>query len=188
MTHLRKIMLEELRRRNYAQSTIDCYLRTVEHFSRHFNRSPDQLGPEHIREYRAAFVHEVEVGVEHGEPATGGTALLLCSGSKTRLERWRNALPEEGCPPAADPQSGKVARLIDAAESSFYRVLLMTLYATGARRQVAHLKISDINSQRMVVHIPRRSRTEEEINTKLFALRAGGKISFADRPSSVALS
>jgi site-specific recombinase XerD len=51
VTHLRKIMLEELRRRNYAQSTIDCYLRTVEHFSRHFNRSPDQLGPEHIREY-----------------------------------------------------------------------------------------------------------------------------------------
>ena len=30
----------------------------------------------------------------------------------------------------------------------------MTLYATGARRaEVAHLKISDIDSQRMVIHI-----------------------------------
>ena len=46
MTHLRQIMLEELRRRNYAESTIHAYIHTVEHFSRHFHRSPDQLGPE----------------------------------------------------------------------------------------------------------------------------------------------
>jgi site-specific recombinase XerD len=48
----------------------------------------------------------------------------------------------------------EVARLIDAAEFPFHRILLMTLYATGARRaEVAHLKISDIDSQRMVIHI-----------------------------------
>ena len=55
MTHLRQIMLEELRRRNYAESTIHAYIYTVEHFSRHFHRSPDQLGPEHIRRYQAMF-------------------------------------------------------------------------------------------------------------------------------------
>jgi integrase len=48
----------------------------------------------------------------------------------------------------------EVARLIDAAEVPFHRILLMTLYATGARRaEVADLKISDIDSQRMVIHI-----------------------------------
>ena len=55
MTRLRQIMLEELRRRNYAESTIHAYIHTVEHFSRHFHRSPDQLGPEHIRQYQAAL-------------------------------------------------------------------------------------------------------------------------------------
>jgi integrase/recombinase XerD len=50
VTHLRQIMLEELRRRNYAESTIDTYIHTVEHFSRYFHRPPDQLGPEHIRQ------------------------------------------------------------------------------------------------------------------------------------------
>ena len=55
MTHLRQIMLEELRRRNYAESTIYIYIHTVEHFSRRFHCSPDQSGPEHIRQYQAAL-------------------------------------------------------------------------------------------------------------------------------------
>ncbi len=50
--------------------------------------------------------------------------------------------------------SEEVAQLIDSALTPFHRILLMTLYATGARRaEVAHLKISDIDSQRMVIHI-----------------------------------
>jgi integrase/recombinase XerD len=36
MTHLRKMMLEELERRNHAQTIIDCYLRAVSEFSLHF--------------------------------------------------------------------------------------------------------------------------------------------------------
>ncbi len=48
----------------------------------------------------------------------------------------------------------EVARLIDATETPFQRILVMTLYATGARRaEVARLKVEDIDSQRMVVHI-----------------------------------
>jgi hypothetical protein len=35
VTHLRQIMLEELKRRNYAESTIRIYIHTVEHFSRY---------------------------------------------------------------------------------------------------------------------------------------------------------
>src|SRR5260370_33577024 len=49
------MMLEELQRRNYAETTIDCYLRALEDFSRYFNCSPDRLGPRHIREYQAAL-------------------------------------------------------------------------------------------------------------------------------------
>jgi integrase/recombinase XerD len=53
VTQLRKMMLEELQRRNYSENTTRCYIRTVEDFSRRFNCSPDRLGPRHIREYQA---------------------------------------------------------------------------------------------------------------------------------------
>ena len=52
MTHLCKIMLEELERRNYAQATLDATSAVAE-FSLHFHRPPNQLGPEHIRQYQA---------------------------------------------------------------------------------------------------------------------------------------
>jgi len=45
VTHLRKIMLEELQRRNYAQHTTRSYIRTVEDFARHFQLLPGSLRP-----------------------------------------------------------------------------------------------------------------------------------------------
>ena len=53
MTHLRKMMLEELERRNYSGTTKECYIRAVEEFARYFNRGPEKLGPEHIRQFQA---------------------------------------------------------------------------------------------------------------------------------------
>ena len=53
MTHLRKMMLEELQRRHYSESTTRRYIRFIERFAKHFHCSPDRLGPQHIREYQA---------------------------------------------------------------------------------------------------------------------------------------
>ena len=50
MTHLRKMMLEELQRRNYAQSTVEAYTRALRDFAKYFQQPPDQLGPEQTGE------------------------------------------------------------------------------------------------------------------------------------------
>ena len=53
MTSLRKMMLEELERRNYSEGTTRHYLRFVERFAQHFGTPPDKLGPDHLRPYQA---------------------------------------------------------------------------------------------------------------------------------------
>jgi len=52
MTALRQRMLEDLRIRNCAPTTITCYIRAVAEFARYFNKPPDQLGSEEIRSWQ----------------------------------------------------------------------------------------------------------------------------------------
>jgi site-specific recombinase XerD len=48
----------------------------------------------------------------------------------------------------------EVALLIDSASNLFHQTILMTLYSTGTRRaELCRLKTTDIDSQRMIVHI-----------------------------------
>ncbi len=154
MTRLRKMMLEELQRRNYAETTTRHYIRTVEDFARRFNRPPDRLGPRHIREYQAELFQKRKLSpnsvIRH-------LAALRFFYVKTLKRSW--SIAETPYPkwvfrlPTILSQE-EVAQLIDAALTSYHRTLLMTLYATGARRaELTHLKVSDIDSQRMVIRI-----------------------------------
>ena len=52
MTPLRQRMLEDMQLRNYSPLTMDCYLRCVADFARHFGASPAHLGPEQVRTYQ----------------------------------------------------------------------------------------------------------------------------------------
>jgi integrase/recombinase XerD len=154
VTHLRKMMLEDLQRRNYSQDTIRSYIRTVEDFAQRFNRPPDRLGPRHIREYQAELFQKLKLS-----PGTVTTRLaaLRFFYIKTLRKAWNIAdtpYPKKRhrIPSILSPE--EVAELIDAARTPYQRILLMMLYATGVRRtELAKIKVSDIDSRRMVIHI-----------------------------------
>ena len=154
MTHLRKMMLEELQRRNYSENTTRYYIRAVEDFARRFNRPPDRLGLRHIREYQAELFQKQKLS-----PGTVNNRLaaLRFFYIKTLKRAWSIAETPYPKRPFQLPSilsQEEVARLIDAALTPYHRTLLMTLYATGARNaELTHLKVSDIDSQRMVIHI-----------------------------------
>src|SRR5208282_891170 len=154
MTRLRQMMLEELERRNYAQTTIKDYIRAVKDFAKYFHRSPDRLGPQHIREHQAYLFRRRKLSPSS---VTQRLAALRFFFIKTLRRSWSVAetpYPKKVQHLPSILSQEEVAQLINAAPTPFYRILLMTLYATGARRnELAHLKVSDIDSQRMVVHI-----------------------------------
>jgi len=154
MTHLRKMMLEELERRNYAQSTIHSYLRAVAEFSLHFRHPPNQLGPDHIRQYQAHLFGQRKLAPS---TVTQRLAALRFFYIKTLRKPW--SVTETPYPKKVQRlpiilSTEEVAQLIDSARTAFHRILLMTLYATGVRRaELARLKITDIDSRRMIIHI-----------------------------------
>ena len=58
MTHLRQRMQEDLRLRNFSERTVRHYTHTVAEFAKHFHKSPDQLGPEHVRTFLLFLLNE----------------------------------------------------------------------------------------------------------------------------------
>src|SRR5260370_31866766 len=165
VTHLRKMMLEELQRRNYSQHTTRYYIRTVEDFARRFNLPPDRLGPRHIREYQAELFQKRKLSP--GSVANRLAALRFFY-IKTLKKAWSIAetpYPKKNHRLPAILSQEEVARLIDAAGTPFHRTLLMTLYATGLRcAELPHLKISDVDSKRMAIHVPRgKSRHDQRV-------------------------
>ena len=154
MTRLRKMMLEELQRRNYSQDTTRHYIRTVEDFARRFKCPPDRLGPRHIREYQAELFqkHKLSTGTVNNR-----LAALRFFYLKTLKKNWSIAETPYPKRPFHLPSilsQEEVTQLINAALTPYHRILLMTLYATGVRNaELTHLKVSDIDSQRMVIHI-----------------------------------
>jgi site-specific recombinase XerD len=147
-------MLEELERRNFSQSTTRTYIRAVEDFARYFQRPPDQLGTEHIREYQAHLFTKRKLAPN---TVTQRLAALRFFFIKTLRRPWSVAetpYPKKVFRLPAILSQEEVARLIDSAETPYHRVVLMTLYATGVRRaELTHLKLTDVDSERMVIHV-----------------------------------
>ena len=95
MTHLRKMMLEELQRRHYSEATTQRYIRFIERFAQHFHCSPDRLGPKHIRQYQAQLftVHKLTPGSKQRCTGQEGVAWNQ-EGLAFLSKAWSQALGE----------------------------------------------------------------------------------------------
>ena len=134
MTHLRKMMLEELQRRNYSQQTTKAYLHTVWEFAKYFHRSPEKLGPEHIREFQSHLFTVRKLAATSVAQRTAALRFLFVKTLKRPYMLEHIPFPKVPLrlPTVLSPE--EVTRLIDAAPNLLYRTILMTLYSTGMRR------------------------------------------------------
>jgi integrase/recombinase XerD len=154
MTHLRKMMIEELDRRNFAESTKECYIYAVEEFAKYFHRPPDQLGPEHIREFQAYLFRTRKLAPNTVNQRLAALRFFFIKTLKRRWNADETPYPKKVIRLPIVLSQEEVARLIDSAIIPFHRVILMTLYATGIRRaELVRLKVSDIDSDRMIIRI-----------------------------------
>jgi len=156
------MMLEELQRRNYSAVTTRNYLRVVADFAKHFGKSPDKLGLNELRTYQAYLLRERKL--TPGTVVNQVAALRFFFVKTLKRHQFRDFLPypqDQHRLPTVLSQE-EVSRLINSAGTLFRRTLLMTLYGTGMRRsELAHLKVGDIDSQRMIIRVVSGKRSKD---------------------------
>ena len=154
MTPLRKRMLEELQLRNYAEFTIERYLDAVRSFAKFFHRSPDQLGPEQIREYLLYLVRDRKSAPSTVQVHRAALRFLYV---KTLNQPWfdeRVARTRKRIKLPTVLSAAEITRILDNTPNLKHWTMIATFYATGVRlNELRKLKVADIDSPRMVIHV-----------------------------------
>lgn len=154
MTPLRLRMIEDMRVRNLAANTQRAYLQQVRAFAEHFKRSPAVLGPEEVRAWQ---LHLLEVQHRSRSTLVVATAALRFLYTVTLKRDWAVEEIAMSKVPFRLPvilSPDEVTRFLESIRSVKHRTVLMAAYAAGLRiSEATRLKVSDIDSQRMVLRV-----------------------------------
>lgn len=148
-------MIEDMRVRNLALNTQRSYLEQVSRFARHFNKSPEQLGPEDIRAYQVYLTDDKKLAPSSVIIAVAALRFVY----KVSLKRnWQleDVIPApkmpQKLPVVLSPQ--EVLQFLGCIDCTKHRAILTTCYAAGLRiSEAVCLKTGDIDSQRMVIRV-----------------------------------
>ena len=154
MSALRRRMIEDMTLRNFAPHTIQVYVERVATFARYYNVSPQRLGPEQIRAYLLYLVQERHVSWSYFNQARCALQFLY---RVTLGKDW--VVEAVACPKQQKKlpivlSLDELVQFFKAVTNLKHRAILMTTYAAGLRlSEVCHLRVDDIDSQRMVIRI-----------------------------------
>ena len=149
---LKQRMRDDLELRGFSPHTQKEYLMRVTHFARHFGKLPDKLGEEEVKEY---FLHltrdkHASYGVLNMTYCALKFIYTVTLGRPWEVEKIPRLKRPVKMPVILD--NGEVRRLIVLTENLKHRAVLTVAYSSGLRiSEVAHLKVSDIDTDRMTV-------------------------------------
>ncbi|MDR5784503.1 site-specific integrase [Caballeronia sp. LZ065] len=154
MTPLRQRMLQDMQIRNLAENTQQSYLLEVSSFARYFHRSPELLGPEEIRAWLVHLREERKLMPGSLGPTIGALRFLY----RITLKRdWCDedfSLPKKSVRLPVILSLDEITAFFASIPILKQRAILMVAYAGGLRvSEVVHLKVTDIDSQRMVIRV-----------------------------------
>jgi integrase/recombinase XerD len=154
MAPLKQRFAEDMQRHGLATTTQRSYLHYVTEYSRFYNASPARLDLEAIRQYELYLLNERKLSPESVNTFISSVQFLY---TKTLDMPWgKECFPRvrvaEKLPIVLDPE--EVAGFFDYVPSLKYRAALMLCYGAGLRiAEAAAIKVSDIDSKRMLIRV-----------------------------------
>ena len=154
MGQLRDRMVEDLKLAGYSPETAKVYLHYGKAFTKHFRRSPSELGEKEVRSF---LLHLLEVRrLGHGSYRQCFAALKFLYRVTLKRPFEVESIPRpRTVRRLPNVLSGtEVEALLRAFEHPKYRVVSMVMYAAGLRvSEACRLKVDDIDSKRMLLHV-----------------------------------
>ena len=150
MSKLRQLMIRELELHRKSENTIKAYVASVRQLAEYYNRSPDQISVEEVRDFLRELIVTRKLAGDTVNVRRAGIKFfyeeVLRQPFDVRVKCKRSQkLPH--------PLSRReVTRLFEATPNLKHRTMLMTKYATGLRvGELVQLQIPDLRSDRMLV-------------------------------------
>jgi integrase/recombinase XerD len=150
---LRRRMIEDMRMRKLSTKTQSTYIRAVRHFAGYLGRSPDTATDEDLRRYQ---LHCVDRGVSPmalNAMITGLRFFFDVTLKRPELMSKMSHIRVARTLPVVLSRE-EASRLIESAHTLKHRTALSVAYGAGLRvSEVVALKVSDIDSQRMLLRV-----------------------------------
>ena len=154
VTDLTRRMADDMKLRNYSQSTIDAYTYHVGRFAEFLGKSPLEATAEDVRSFQLHMIEVRKIGWSSFNQAVCGLRFVFRT---TSPKPWPVAMIPFGKRPKKLPAvltGEEVNRVLSCVKSLKHRTFLLTQYAAGLRlNEAARLTIPDIDSQRMQLRI-----------------------------------
>ena len=153
MSPLRQRMIEDMTVRNLSPSTQQSYIYAIAKFSRHFACAPDRLSFEQVRAYQLHLISQKRSWSHINQVACALRFFYgVTLGQTEAFERIIGGQKPDRLPLVLGAE--EIERFLDAVTGLRNRVVLATAYAAGLWvSEVVRLKLSSIDSKRMLIHI-----------------------------------
>ena len=140
VTDLSRRMADDMKLRNFSQSTIDAYTYHVGRFAEFLGKCPREASPEDIRSFQLHMIEVRKIGWSSFNQAVCGLRFLFRT---TSPRPWPVTMIPFGKRPKKLPSvlSGQeVNKLLSCVKCHKHRVFLLVQYAAGMRlNEAAHL-------------------------------------------------
>lgn len=154
MKTLREKMIQQMQLKGYSKSTIETYIDCINSLAKYYNTPPDILTIEQIRDYFQYCLTEKKLSKSWMNQMVSALKILFRDVLKQEWDKIDIPRPrrEKKLPIVLSRE--EVKKILNALRNIKHRAFLMITYSAGLRvSEARQLKISDIDSSRMLVRI-----------------------------------
>lgn len=157
MTALRQKLIDELELRGFSVNTVQSYVGMVQGLARYFNRSPEKITDEEIKQYLLHRIRTDKCSASTSNVAVSAMRFFYHHVIGRPIDELLRSIPRMRKPTLRPCvySLDQIKQLISAEGLNLkHRTLLATTYAAGLRvSEVCNLKITDILSARMQLRV-----------------------------------